>query len=146
MRAVFTAKQRDNLMKLLKFAAVVPFAAMALSSAPAHAVPKYACAVHEVFECTSVSGCKRIKHETAGIPPMLTLNVKEKNLFSGLFGGGALLQQGDVYEDEKVLIMRGRKGLQTWSAVVEKPSGNMSGTIAQAGRAFTQFGTCVEAK
>jgi hypothetical protein len=56
------------------------------------------------------------------------------------------LEQGDVYDDEKVLIMRGRKGLQTWSAVVEKPTGKLSGTIAQAGRAFTQFGTCVEAK
>ena len=133
-------------MKLLKFAVSVPFAALVLSSVSAHATPKYACAVHEVFECTAVSGCKRITHQTAGIPPMLTLNVKEKNLFSGLFGGGALLQQGDVYNDEKVLIMRERKGLQTWSAVVEKPTGAMSGTIAQAGRAFTQFGTCVEAK
>jgi hypothetical protein len=102
--------------------------------------------VHEVFECIAVSGCKRITHETAGIPPMLTLNVKEKNLFSGLFGGGALLEKCNVYDDEKVLIMGGRKGLQIWSAVVEKPSGNMSGTIAQAGRAFTQFGTCVEVK
>ena len=133
-------------MKLLRFAAGVPFAAVVLASVPAHAVPKYGCAVHEVFECTAVSGCKRITHGTAGIPPMLTLNVKEKNLFSGLFGGGALLEQGDVYDDEKVLIMRGRKGLQTWSAVVEKPTGKLSGTIAQAGRAFTQFGTCVEAK
>jgi len=133
-------------MRFVKLAALAPFAALVLSPVTAQAAPKYACAVHEVFECTAVSGCKRIKHQTAGIPPMLTLNVKEKNLFSGLFGGGALLQQGDVYDDEKVLIMRGRKGLQTWSAVVEKPSGAMSGTIAQAGRAFTQFGTCVEAK
>ena len=133
-------------MKLLKFAAVILFAAIVLASVPAHATPKHACAVHEVFECTAISGCKRITHETADIPPMLTLNVKEKNLFSGLFGGGALLEQGDGYDDEKVLIMRGRKGLQTWSAVVEKPPAKMSGTIAQAGRALTQFGTCVEAK
>jgi hypothetical protein len=104
--------QGDKLMKLLRFAAVIPFAAIVLASVPAHATPKYACAVHEVFDCTAVSGCKRITHETAGIPPMLTLNVKEKNLFSGLFGSGALLEQGNVYDDEKVLIMRGRKGLQ----------------------------------
>ncbi|MEM7192567.1 MAG: hypothetical protein AAF405_06795 [Pseudomonadota bacterium] len=133
-------------MKLSKLVAAIPFLALGLMSTTAHATPKYACAVHEVFECTAVAGCKRITHETAGIPPMVTLNVSEKGLFSGLFGGGNLLQQGDVYNDEKVLIMRGRKGLQTWSAVVEKPTGKMSGTIAQAGRAFTQFGTCVEAK
>lgn len=133
-------------MRLLKLAALAPLAAFALSPVTAHAAPKYACAVHEVFECTAVSGCKRVKHSQAGIPPMVTLNVKEKGLFSGLFGGVNLLEKGDVYEDEQVLIMRGRKGLQTWTAVVEKPSGAMSGTIAQAGRAYTQFGTCVEAQ
>ena len=133
-------------MQFSKLFALVPFAALAIIPVKAEATPKYACAVHEVFECTAVAGCKRITHKTAGIPPMVTLNVTEKGLFSGLFGGGNLLQQGDVFNDEKVLIMRGRKGLQTWSAVVEKPTGRMSGTIAQAGRAFTQFGTCVEAK
>ena len=77
---------------------------------------------------------------------MVTLSTTEKGLFSGLFGGGELLQKGEVFNDEKVLILHGRNGLQTWSAVVEKPTGAMSGTIAQAGRAFTQFGTCIEAK
>ncbi|MEM7398511.1 MAG: hypothetical protein AAGF48_12485 [Pseudomonadota bacterium] len=133
-------------MRLTSLVAAVPVFVLALAPVSAPAMPKYACAVHEVFECTAVAGCKRIKHATAGIPPMVTLSVSEKGLFSGLFGGGDLLQKGDVYDDEKVLIMRGRKGLQTWSAVVEKPTGAMSGTIAQAGRAFTQFGTCVEAK
>lgn len=129
-------------MRILKIMALAPFAALAIAPVKAYAEPAYACAVHEVFECVAVSGCKRIRHETAGIPPMVTLNVKQKNLFSGLFGGAALLDNGDVYEDENVLIMRGRKGLQTWTAVVEKPSGAMSGSISQAGRTFAQFGTC----
>lgn len=133
-------------MRFLMLAALATFAALALSPVTAHATPKWACAVHEVFECTAVAGCKRVTHSQAGIPPMVTLNANEKNLFSGLFGGSALLEKGDVYDDEKVLIMRGRKGLQTWTAVVEKPTGAMSGTIAQAGRAYTQFGTCVAAK
>ena len=105
-------------------------------------MPAYACAVHEVFECTAVSGCKRVRHQTAGIPPMVTLNVKEKGLFSGLFGGASLLEKGDIFGNEQVLILWGRKGLQTWTAVVEKPTGAMSASISQAGRTFTQFGTC----
>jgi len=129
-------------MRILKMMALAPLAALALGPVKAYAEPAYACAVHEVFECTAVSGCKRVRHAEAGIPPMVTLNVREKNLFSGLFGGGALLENGDVYEDENVLIMRGRKGLQTWTAVVEKPSGAMAGSISQAGRTFAQFGTC----
>ena len=100
-------------MRVSKLLVMVPFLAVALSSTTVQASPKYACAVHEVFECTAVAGCKRIKHETAGIPPMVTLSTTEKGLFSGLFGGGELLQKGEVFNDEKVLIRRGRKGLQT---------------------------------
>jgi hypothetical protein len=80
--------------------------------------------------------------EQADIPAAVTLNVKEKNLFSGVFGGEGLLNSGDVYEDEKVLILHGRKGLQTWTAVVDKNTGAYSGSVSQIGRSFTQFGTC----
>jgi len=133
-------------MRFSKVLALAPFAALFLMPVNAHATPAYVCAVQEVFECTSVSGCKRVKHAAAELPPIVTLNVKEKNLFSGLFGGAGLLQRGDVYQDEKVLILRGRRGLQTWTAVVEKPTGAMSGSISQAGRTFAQFGHCTPTK
>ena len=129
-------------MQVSKFLALAPFVALALVPMKAHAAPAYACAVQEVFECRAVAGCKRVRNAAAELPPMVTLNVKEKNLFSGLFGGAGLLENGEVYEDEQVLIMRGRKGLQTWTAVVEKPTGAMSGSISQAGRTFAQFGHC----
>ena len=48
------------------------------------ATAKYACAVAEVFECTAVAGCQRVSARQANLPPMVTLNVKEKKLFSGL--------------------------------------------------------------
>jgi hypothetical protein len=106
---------------------LAPFAALAIAPVTADAMPAYACAVHEVFECTAVSGFKRVRHQNAGIPPMVTLNVKEKGLFSGLFGGAKLLEKGDIFENEQVHILRGRKGLQTWTAVVEKPTGGHVG-------------------
>jgi hypothetical protein len=81
------------------------FVGLAIAPVKADAMPAYACAVHEVFECTAVSGCKRVRHQTAGIPPMVTLNVKEKGLFSGLFGGASLLEKGNIFENEQVLIL-----------------------------------------
>ena len=54
-----------------------------------------------------------------------------------------LLDSGDVYEDEKVLIMHGRRALQTWTAVVNKLTGAYSGSVSQLGMSYTQFGTCV---
>ena len=120
----------------------LPFAALSFVPTQASANLAYVCAVAEVYECTAVSGCKRVTRKAANLPPMVTLNTKEKNLFSGLFGGESLLQNGDIYEDEKVLILRGRRKLQTWTAVVNKVTGDMSGTISQIDRTFSQFGHC----
>lgn len=127
-------------MQLSKLGALGVPAILCLLPTPASAM--YACAVAEVFECTAVAGCKRVSPRQANLPPMVTLNVKEKKLFSGLFGGDALFAAGDIHEDEKVLILRGRHGLQTWTAVVDKNSGDMSGSISQLGRTFAQFGHC----
>jgi hypothetical protein len=52
----------------------------------------------------SVAGCQRVSAVQANLPPFVTLNVKEKRLFSGLFGGEGLFEPGDVYEDPNVLM------------------------------------------
>ena len=104
--------------------------------------PAYACSVAEIFECTAVTGCQRVSAAQANLPPFVTLNVKEKRLFSGLFGGEGLFEPGDVYEDENVLILHGRHGLLTWTAVVAKDTGQMSMSIANLGKSYAQFGSC----
>ena len=63
-------------------------------------------------------------------------------MFSGLFGGEGLFEPGDVYEDENVLILHGRHGLLTWTAVVAKDTGQMSMSIANLGKTYAQFGSC----
>ena len=75
---------------------------------PMHAVagPGYACSVAEIFECTAVAGCQRVSAAQANLPPFVTLDVKQKRLFSGLFGGEGLFEPGEVYEDENVLILQ----------------------------------------
>jgi hypothetical protein len=128
-------------MGLSKFVPWVALAALCFVPTEAPAGPNMACQLADVFECTQ-AGCKKATREQADLPAAVTLNVKEKNLFSGVFGGEGLLNSGDVYEDEKVLILHGRKGLQTWTAVVDKNTGAYSGSVSQIGRSFTQFGTC----
>ena len=107
----------------------------------ASAAPAFDCALSEVYECTA-AGCAKTTAQERGLPAAVTLDVKQKNLFSGLFGGQGLLESGDVYEDDQVLIMHGRRALQTWTAVVSKPTGAYSGSVSQVGKTFAQFGTC----
>ena len=130
------------MMHVLRFAPWALIAAVALAPMPANADPAFACSVAEIFECTAIAGCQRVSAQQANLPPFVTLNVKEKRLFSGLFGGQGLFDQGDVYEDPKVLILHGRYGLLTWTAVVAKDTGQMSMSIANLGRTYAQFGSC----
>src|SRR5262245_47294737 len=130
---------------MIRFSKFAPWALLAVLCAfpmPASAEPAYACSVAEIFECTAIAGCARVSAAQANLPPFVTLNVKEKRLFSGLFGGEALFEPGDVYEDPNVLILHGRHGLLTWTAVVNKGTGQMSMSIANLDKTYAQFGSC----
>jgi len=129
-------------MKLVKFTTGFGLAALCLVPLRASAAPAYACSIAEIFECTPVAGCQRVSGQQAGLPPFVTLNVKERRLFSGLFGGEGLFDPGDAYEDENVIILHGRHALLTWTAVVAKDTGQMSMSIANLGRTYAEFGTC----
>ena len=129
-------------MRVSKFTLWALFAILSFASRPAVADPAYACSVAEIFECTAIAGCARVSAAQANLPPFVTLNVKEKRLFSGLFGGEGLFEPGDVYEDPNVLILHGRHGLLTWTAVVDKGTGQMSMSIANLGKTYAQFGNC----
>jgi hypothetical protein len=129
-------------MQISKFALYVLLATLSFAPRLALAEPAYGCSVAEIFECTAVAGCQRVSAQQANLPPFVTLNVREKRLFSGLFGGEGLFNPGDVYEDPQVLILHGRHGLLTWTAVVAKDTGQMSMSIANLGKTFAQFGSC----
>src|SRR5262245_7177761 len=135
-------KMGVSIMQLSKFTPWALLTVVSFAPAPAVADPAYACSVAEIFECTAIAGCQRVSAQQAGLPPFVTLNVKEKRLFSGLFGGEGLFEPGDVYEDPQVLILHGRHGLLTWSAVVAKDTGQMSMSIANIGKTYAQFGSC----
>jgi len=128
-------------MRFLKFTVLAPLAALCLLATEAPAAPKIACQLAEVYACTP-AGCEKASAAAHNLPAAVELNVKQKNLFSGLFGGEAMLHSGDIFQNEKVLILHGRRALQTWTAVVDKTTGAYSGSISQIGRSFTQFGTC----
>jgi hypothetical protein len=130
-------------MRPLKFALWALIVGFYFVPMQAVAGPGYACSVAEIFECTAVAGCERVSAAQANLPPFVTLDVTQKRLFSGLFGGGeGLFEPGEVYEDQNVLILHGRHGLLTWTSVVAKDTGQMSMSIANLGKIYAEFGTC----
>ena len=79
-------------MRLSKFARWGLLTALCLVPVPAFA--DFACPVAQIFECTPVAGCQQVTAEQANLPPAVTLNVREKRLFSGVFGGEGLFELG----------------------------------------------------
>ncbi len=130
-------------MRVSKFTVSALVAGICVVPMQAAAAPAYDCQLTTVFECTADTGCTKITAADRNLPPEVTLNVKQKNLFSGLFGGQGFLDSGNVYENDKVLILHGRKALQTWTAVVSKDTGAYSGSVSQLGKTYAEFGTCV---
>lgn len=102
------------------------------------AMADYACSVAQIYECTP-GGCQPVTAEQANLPPTITLNVRERRLSSGLFGGEGLFSPGDVYEDPNVLILHDRGPRQE---AVSPATGQMSMSIANLGRTYGQFGSC----
>src|SRR5262249_36348164 len=129
-------------MKPAKFTLALALVSFCCVPRRLSAAPAYVCAIAEIFECTPVAGCQRVSAQQANLPPFVTLNVREKRLFSGLFGGEGLFDPGDAYEDENVIILHGRHALLTWTAVVAKDTGQMSMSIANLGRTYAEFGQC----
>ena len=130
-------------MRVSKFTASALVAGICFIPMQAVASPAFECQLSKVFECTADTGCTKTTAQDRDLPATVTLNVKQKNLFSGLFGGQGMLDSGDVYEDDKVLILHGRRSLQTWTAVVSKDTGAYSGSVSQLGKTFAEFGTCI---
>jgi hypothetical protein len=141
MMLASVSRERD-VMRVSGFQALALVAGICVVPLQVSAAPAYDCQLTRVFECTADAGCTKTTAQDRNLPPAVTLNVKQKNLFSGLFGGQGFLESGDVYEDDKVLILHGRRALQTWTAVVAKDTGAYSGSVSQLGKTYAEFGTC----
>src|SRR4030095_8997787 len=99
----FSTTNMGNVMRISTFKLWALLATLVFAPRTAGAAPAYASSVAEIFECPAVAGCQRVSAAQANLPPFVTLNVKEKALFSGLFGGQGLFSPGDVYEDPQRL-------------------------------------------
>jgi hypothetical protein len=87
-------QQGEYVMKLAKFVMGLLLAALCFIPKQASAAPAYGCSIAEIFECTPVAGCQRVSGQQANLPPFVTLDVRQRRLFSGLSAGRGCLIRG----------------------------------------------------
>jgi hypothetical protein len=74
------------------------------------------------------SGYQQVKAQQANLPPAVTLNVKERRLFSGVFGGEGLISRPQCAHPPR----------ETRTADLDRCQMSMS--IANLGKTYAEFG------
>jgi len=100
-----------------------------VSSAPSVAAEKsYLCAINDVYECVSVTGCNRISLETANLAGVIVLDIE--NL---------------TFEDKFILlhgIGQNSPTPRSFSALVDTETGNLSAGVSTPDASLALVGKC----
>ena len=119
-----------------------------VSSAPSVAAEKsYLCAINDVYECVSVTGCNRISLETANLAAVIVLDIENKKLKSAPIGQEAKSVDIDnlTFADKFILLHGVGQNSPTprsFSALVDTETGNLSAGASTPDASLALVGKC----
>jgi hypothetical protein len=99
------------------------------------------CALTSVIECSRRGDCERSNPEEAGIPPIIRVNVPQRQLSS--LDGARTSPITSVQRANGQLMIQGMQNERVWGAVIDEASGRMSATAGESDGAFVLIGSCV---
>ena len=107
----------------------------------------YLCAINEVYECVTMTGCSRISLETANLAPVMMLDVENKKLKSAPIGQEARSTdiENVTVEEDYVLFHGVGKNAPTprsFSALVSTKTGNLSAGVSTPDASLAITGQC----
>ena len=113
----------------------------------ASAEKSYLCAINDVYECVSVTGCNRISLETANLAGVIVLDIENKKLKSAPIGQEA--KSVDIenltFEDKFILLHGVGQNSPTprsFSALVDTETGNLSAGVSTPDASLALVGKC----
>jgi len=123
-------------------------ALLLMTSASSLAAEKsYLCAINEVYECLSVTGCNRISLETANLPAVMLIDIENKKLSSAPIGQEPSTNDiENVAVTEKSILLHGigKRGPteRTWSALISLKTGKLSAGVSTPDASLALSGKC----
>jgi hypothetical protein len=107
----------------------------------------YVCAINEVYECVTVSGCSRVSLADANVAGIMVLDIEKKQLRSApLVGGEARTDdiEGLAVTDKAILIhgTGKRETDRTVSALISLETGNLTAGISTLDSSISLLGNC----
>jgi len=98
------------------------------------------CAPGAAAECDTDAVCEKVGREEVDLPDALQVDFKAKLVRSPDGQRSSPIRSVEV--EPAVLIVQGSQNGRGWSMVIERASGRLSGTIAEAEGAFVLTGSC----
>jgi len=134
-------------MRMTISKACLGLAFLCTAPAIASAEKAYLCAINEVYECVSVTGCNRISLETANLAAVMVLDVENKKLSSAPIGQEARSDdiENITVTDEAILLHGiGKRGPtdRTWSALISLKTGKLSAGVSTPDASLALSGKC----
>lgn len=101
------------------------------------------CAASQAIVCPEQGECTRGLPETANLPRMFRLGLKDREVVS-LNPGGERRTSKILHlaRENGVFILQGAEGGKGWTATVNEGDGNLTITASSSGEAYVVFGVC----
>ncbi|MGV1014732.1 MAG: hypothetical protein ACOYB4_07155 [Methyloceanibacter sp.] len=123
---------------LLASACLLPVTASA-------ATGSYICAFSDVYECETVTGCKRASLNAINIPEFIVIDLDKKQLTGASIGNNHRTEDIEgMTSDDKHIFLHGQQDEETWNATITLETGALSGGITSGLSSFAVFGNCTQ--
>jgi hypothetical protein len=120
----------------LASACLVPAAAFAASGS-------YICAFSDVYECETVTGCKRASLDAVNLSEFIVLDLDKKQMTGAAIGETHRTEDIEgLTSTDKHIFLHGTQHEETWNATVTLETGVLAGGITTGTSSFAVFGNC----
>jgi hypothetical protein len=124
---------------LFGFATLILLAGGA-ASAPLDPSKPLTCSIAEAAQCDGVANCVDTALDQIDLPPLWRIDLAAKQLASA--DGQRTSPIAAVEALEAVLVLQGHQSGRGWTLVLDRETGHLSGSAADADGAFVLAGSC----
>ena len=98
------------------------------------------CSIAKLAECDGVAACSEVTLEQVDLPALWRIDFAAKQLSSA--DGTRTSPIAELETLDAVLVLQGHDNGRGWTLVVERATGHLSGSTADADGAFVLAGSC----
>jgi hypothetical protein len=120
--------------------ALLALAPGAVRGEPLDASKPLLCSISEAAECDGVAACVDVTLEQIDLPPLWRVDFAGKQLSSQ--DGQRSSPIAALETQDAVLLLQGHQGARGWTLVIERATGHLSASAADAEGVFALAGSC----